>query len=188
MKNSRLKAIIVMVTFFFTFNSCQQNNCQTSGCLNGGNCLNGICNCPTGYTGPDCGTELTPSSMSITRVDVTSFPLLSPVGGLWDASSVADPFVTLSPGTTVYVFHDITGMKINPPSGTLTYNLSTPETITDLSSQWTLSLFDYDDYPDPSDFIGGTVFYPQDHYSGFSDFFIVSGMGVTFKVYITWNF
>jgi hypothetical protein len=34
--------------------------CANTVCLNGGTCNDGSCNCPPGYTGADCGTQIDP--------------------------------------------------------------------------------------------------------------------------------
>jgi len=38
--------------------SCEKNACDGVTCLNGGSCGYGLCNCPTGYEGADCGTKV----------------------------------------------------------------------------------------------------------------------------------
>src|SRR5215217_1585631 len=39
------------------FNACNDDACKDVTCLNGGTCIDGTCNCATGYEGTDCATE-----------------------------------------------------------------------------------------------------------------------------------
>ncbi|MEO0468475.1 MAG: hypothetical protein AAF206_02550 [Bacteroidota bacterium] len=55
MKNPWLIGLVVMFLF-----ACQQDPCRDISCLNGGICLDGFCDCPEGFIGPDCGIELDP--------------------------------------------------------------------------------------------------------------------------------
>ena len=58
--------------------------CEGKVCLNGGTCSQGVCLCPAGYTGADCGTQITPTIITIDSIRVTKFPPLTPSGGNWD--------------------------------------------------------------------------------------------------------
>ncbi len=40
------------------------NPCDNVSCLNGGICVDGTCNCPDGFTGEDCSTEVTPTPLN----------------------------------------------------------------------------------------------------------------------------
>lgn len=63
MKN--LKAVLVtsiLVCGSFSavvFNACTKANCNNVVCKNGGTCSNGVCSCPSGYSGPFCETAAT---------------------------------------------------------------------------------------------------------------------------------
>jgi len=61
----KTKLFILLSLFFIgSFTACEneimedQDPCEQIECLNGGYCLNGSCNCPEGYTGSLCGTNL----------------------------------------------------------------------------------------------------------------------------------
>lgn len=43
-----------LLAFSFSFESCTKNPCDGVICLNGGQCSNGTCQCPSGYSGTQC--------------------------------------------------------------------------------------------------------------------------------------
>lgn len=50
-----LTTLLVFSVFStITYTSCQQDKCKDITCLNGGGCAEGVCVCPTGYTGTLC--------------------------------------------------------------------------------------------------------------------------------------
>ena len=53
------KYLIFSTVLLFLF-SCQKDPCENLTCLNGGTCVDGDCDCPDGFIGPDCGLELDP--------------------------------------------------------------------------------------------------------------------------------
>lgn len=167
---------------------CQNYNpCSSIICYNGGTCANGFCNCPTGYGGSDCGIQLTPYSMTITKIDLLNYPATQSNGAGWDASSGADPFITVSFGTSSDVNDDVTGYYQNATGANLYYTLLTPKVVTSLSSNWTVGIYDYDT-PDPSDFMGGIYFRPINKSSGFPSSFTLTTSAIQYRLHVTWNF
>jgi len=45
--------------------------CKDVQCKNGGTCIDGSCNCPDGYSGPDCGTNITANFIGTYNVSET---------------------------------------------------------------------------------------------------------------------
>lgn len=41
-----------------TISSCEQDSCTTLNCINGGQCTEGVCQCPDGYEGAECETAV----------------------------------------------------------------------------------------------------------------------------------
>lgn len=49
-----------------------------------GSCKKDAIQCPEGYGGDDCATELTPQKVRITGITLTKFPATNPLGMAWD--------------------------------------------------------------------------------------------------------
>lgn len=54
-----INVLSVLVLFFSValFQSCELDPCKDVTCLNDGVCLDGTCDCTTGYSGTDCSTH-----------------------------------------------------------------------------------------------------------------------------------
>lgn len=54
-KNIAFSALLAIGAFsVVTYTSCNKDECKDVVCLNGGNCVSGTCQCPTGYEGSTC--------------------------------------------------------------------------------------------------------------------------------------
>ena len=86
-------------------NCATYNPCYGITCLNGGTCVNGLCNCLQGYTGPNCSQQVTPSQIRITQIVLDQFPPLD-AGADWDGAlcgvAYPDIYVTLDDGTGIF--------------------------------------------------------------------------------------
>lgn len=51
--------IVFGISAIIVLDSCEPDNnvvnCDETGCLNGGDCINNVCFCPVGYEGAECG-------------------------------------------------------------------------------------------------------------------------------------
>lgn len=60
MKSIRNIAFSALLTFgafsMVTYTACNKDECKDVVCQNGGTCVTGTCNCPTGYEGTNCET------------------------------------------------------------------------------------------------------------------------------------
>ncbi|HEY9178072.1 MAG TPA: calcium-binding EGF-like domain-containing protein [Flavipsychrobacter sp.] len=60
MKSIRNIAFSALLTFgafsMVTYTACNKDECKDVVCQNGGTCVTGTCNCPTGYEGTSCET------------------------------------------------------------------------------------------------------------------------------------
>lgn len=174
----------------YSGSQCQISDpCYNITCFNGGTCANGTCNCPPGYSGSDCSTVLTPISMTITRIDLDDYPIVQSNGAGWDASSGADPFITITSGQNSSASDFVTGYKSDLTGSPTYYTLVAPKTITNLSGYSTIGLWDYDT-PDPNDFMGGLYFIPNNEKTGFPSTIHISNSQtkLDFTLHVTWNF
>ncbi len=53
---NKLKFFIFLLGILIAIPSCKEDACESIICLNNSTCNEGTCECPTGYTGVDCGT------------------------------------------------------------------------------------------------------------------------------------
>lgn len=55
-------SLTFMVFSAVTYTACRRDKCGGLTCMNGGACYNGVCTCPTGFTGLHCETPADPCS------------------------------------------------------------------------------------------------------------------------------
>ena len=169
------------------FLSCRKDPCTGIVCKNGGNCINGICNCPASYTGSDCGTEKTPSSVTISKIVLTNYPMTDGSGAGWDITAGPDIFLSFNSGSSANTSNFNSGVVYDVTGGTLTYTNNFPMTISTPTSTWSVGLWDYDS-PDPDDYMGGVSFIPNNYKSGFPSTINLSVSPVNMTLYVTRNF
>ena len=109
-----------------------------------GNCDNGICVCPVGYTGDDCGTEITPSKILVSAIRVLEFPGSKENGDPWDISDNPDlGAILFKNGDLIWessvIFFDVEFGEI------YSFGSIPPIDITDVEDMYTLNLVDDDD-------------------------------------------
>lgn len=78
--------ISILIIFTFILFSCKSDTCEELGCSNGGTCINEVCNCPNGWTGPDCSDIEPPVSLEILTIQIDNIPQLKDDGTTWDES------------------------------------------------------------------------------------------------------
>jgi len=57
MKNLKHLVFAILAVTTFSLASCKKDPCKDKTCQNGGACVDGTCNCATGYSGANCETE-----------------------------------------------------------------------------------------------------------------------------------
>lgn len=181
-------AVTTLLLTATVFNSCNKEDpdpCEGVTCLNGGTCVNGECDCPEGYTGPDCGTQDTPSKIRISKIKITKFPSYNN-GSDWDTWSAGpDIYVTIYKGTTL-IHEQPTMYEDADATQDYTYKPSGDIDLTDPTAKYTISLYDYDNLGD-DDFMGGIYFYPYSSTGGFpTTLYLDAGGDVTFELSVSY--
>lgn len=134
-----------------------------------------------------------PSAVRIDEVELLNFPSTDPNGTGWDAdcdNSPADVFFSIANNTQVLFnsgfFSDINSFPV-------WYQNSTgfPFTLTPLSNQYFISLFDQDDQTcQPNDLMIEFPFIPQNivpvNGDPYPDSYLLSDSGFEFRLYLTW--
>ncbi len=92
--------LLISVGLMLTMASCNSDSCENSLCLNGGVCVDGTCDCPDRFMGPDCSEQRMPDKMEIRSIKVTRFPGFNGSEG-WDLTDGPDLYFRLFEGETV---------------------------------------------------------------------------------------
>ncbi len=183
-----LISIVAILTTILMFNSCKKeapNPCEGVTCYNGGFCINGSCSCPQGYSGPACETQVTPTKIRISKIEITRFPATDGGAG-WDLTSGPDIYPIITKGTTV-IWDSPNYAENADPSYNYEFTLSPSIDLTSPTDQYTISLYDYDDIDD-DDWMGGIYFTPYSSTNGFpSTMTIDAGGEVAFIFHVTYE-
>lgn len=146
------------------------NPCVPITCLNGGTSTEDCsCDCPQGYGGTNCGTQITPSSIKITKIRVTKFPD-DDNGDWWDTfpDSDADIYIKLVNSSDVAIYTSPTHFTNATGLGTTYYDFTpvTPVSISNVTSLLGVKLYDYEDVGSDT-FMDGVPFFPYTTTGGF---------------------
>ena len=155
--------------------------CTPIACLNGGVSRSDCgCNCPQGYTGSNCGTQLTPSKILISKIRVNYFNNLDS-GSNWDpsfpTSSLLTPdiYVSIQDASNNTIYSTPTYYANVLSNGTNYFDFTPTNAIqlpisTDFSS-FTIYLYDFDgadsNINSADDLMGKKLFFPYSSYGGF---------------------
>lgn len=186
----RTLILFTILALGLAFSGCQKeptDPCDNITCLNGGSCVNGTCECPTGYEGADCRLLKTPSSMTIESVVLTDYPTTTSTGASWDVNDGADLFISLNTGNTATQNEYTSNYYSNVTGQSLTYTTGLPVTLTNINGNYTIALWDYDATSN-DDLMTGGVFSPADNMNNFPRFVDLTGQGFSVTLVVKWNF
>jgi len=185
MKNIYNVSFTLLLFIIIIFSGCKKDPCKNIICENGGICINGACDCETGYTGPSCANQITPTKIKITDVVVTRFPA-SDGGASWDIFDGPDIYFEIFDGSVLLYSHP-TFIEDADPTVDYSFNFSTID-ITDVTGEHTIQLMDYDDFSN-DDFMGGIKFTPYNSTNGFpAKINLDAGAEVAFTLTVTYIF
>lgn len=202
-----MKKLIKITAFVFltlNFLGCSSDSsespCIPISCLNNGVSNSDCgCDCPQGYTGTNCGTQLTPSIVKITKIRVKKFPAATPNGNWWDLSVIsgnsdADIYVTIENSNLTVIYSHPTYFPDAEIVGTNYYDFvpSTPIVITNVNGQYLVNLYDFDGSTNDAnnDLIGFAGLTPYSlSQAGFPTTKTITGLNGTleFEIYLTYQ-
>ena len=145
----KLSFIIVVVMLFVSCSSDSGDTpCTPIACLNGGTSTADCgCDCPTGFTGSNCDTQITPTQVKITKIRVTKFPDTNN-GNYWDTfpNSDADIYVTIQNSSSVTIYNSPTYFENATSNGVNFYDFvpTSPIIITSVLSPYFMYIYDFD--------------------------------------------
>lgn len=177
---------ILTICSFVFLSSCIKDPCRNTICENGGYCANGDCVCPEGYTGSDCSQQMTPTKILISKIEVTNFPQTDNGNG-WDVFDGPDIFVKVFKGNTLLWDAPIKyDNAIN--SSIYQFNPAPYIEFSDVTSQYTIELWDYD-ATSANDWMGGIFFTPYNSTNNFpTSLDVDAGTGLSFTIYMEYRF
>jgi hypothetical protein len=164
------------------FVACSGDPCETSMCHNGGVCIDGLCDCPDRYTGPQCDEQVTPDVMRITSVELLRFPGFTPNSDKpWDAEDGPDVFFKL-----VHDDHPVAQPVVLVENADHTQRYDFHISIVDMNAvldEYTMQLFDYEAIGVEPQFMGEIAFTPYHSTNGFpTEIHLDNGGPVAFRM------
>ena len=177
--------------------SCSSSNddiveCTPIDCQNGGVFENCECLCPEGYTGIDCGSQITPYRIKVTKIRVKYFPNTNN-GSNWDLSDAPDIFVQLAKGSGsgAALLYQSSAINNVLSDGVTNYDFipTTAVYITNPLDIHSVLLGDYDSVS-ANDFMGGFTFTPYASNNGFPSSILLQNTTtpLSFELFLTYEF
>lgn len=109
-------SFVAMVLFSIAGCRKAADPCEGVSCKNDGICINGACDCPERWAGPDCSRPAQPSSIRLSAIWLTKWPATKPDGTGWDTNNTApDVYCVLKyKGAEIDLFRGNTYQDIAP--------------------------------------------------------------------------
>jgi hypothetical protein len=188
-----MKAIRILFSVFFfsvliSNSGCKkdENKCEIVDC-GIGYCLDGTCQCPTGFFGTQCLYNYTPNTVLVEKVEVIRFPREKVDNTVWDSLSNPDLHLTIYQSFNK-IWTSNSSIQNADSSTTHIFELTPAARLEDLDLRYTISLYD-DDGNKTDEFMGGALFYPYNDENKLVTTKIVDNDGfVAFKLYLKYEF
>jgi hypothetical protein len=175
-----------------------QSPCDGIVCINNGVCVNGTCDCTTGFMGADCSEECVPDHVYITEITVKNFPVTPTGSSVWDPFP-ADP---VWPDLRVRIRNSnaetggcFTNIIHNATPGEYTFTTIMTSTTEDCKlnfpeDKYVIELWDFDNIPGDftDDLMERITFNPYEADSGFPEIRPISGTFVDLEIKIDYVF
>ncbi len=157
------KLLFLLLPVMFVMSSCEDDPCINTVCYNDGYCEDGTCVCPLGFTGADCGFQVTPTKIVLKRIRVTHFPATDADGYFWDSGSNADIYPVIFKDDEV-VFESSAYFTDANPNEIFDFNMTFD--ITKPFDSYAVTLYDFDAVGQ-DEFMAGIEFTPYHDTNGF---------------------
>ncbi len=149
MKSIKFLSVLALFFTMALFQSCEDDPCEGVTCLNDGICLDGTCDCSTGYSGADCGTHCSEAligTWEVTGGQTVGCDLETYTFAEGSTNTEILITVTVTDGTTANttgtLSFDCSTMTYEVPgffSGTITFNGTTFTDVVDAGCTFTAS-------------------------------------------------
>jgi len=182
MRNQTFKLLlfsILMITYLGCSSDSDSDNCQTIACLNGGNFADCECECPEGYAGNNCSTQVTPNKVIITKAIVKVFPNTNN-GEFWDVAipnaedALPDIYITFqnSDLNAIYASPTFYENAISGEGTFFEFTLTPVLELIDFNDPYLINVWDYDASSD-DDFMTSFGFFAYTSDNNFPDIITV---------------
>lgn len=188
------KLLLLLLVGLLSLPSCEDDPCDNQNCLNGGVCISGQCECPSGFSGLNCEInqcagiacynggvcvngqcDCAPGFSGVNCQNQTaggggnkyikSVKIYTIPASDWDSFSAPDIVVRLA-RTTSSVWEYSSAVFYDQTATPFTITFSSPILVT--NENWDIAVYD-EDSPDDDDIIYGIkTFNPYSYTSGFS--------------------
>lgn len=158
MEFKSLSKTLSLILLLFMFSCSRDDNCDLILCQNGGECNEGICECPTGFFSSNCSQQIVPNYIRITKISLTRFSSTDENGEAWDIGSGPDIYVAMVYDNDIIYEHP-SPIQNASPLQTHEFFPSSELRIENPNDRYSFLLFDFDG-PDPNTFMAGVEFSP----------------------------
>jgi len=147
-----MRKLMIIPLLMAMITACEDDDsaCTDVICVNGGTCVNGACDCPVQWTGPDCSNQVKPAAIRLQSIKVIDFPITDEGGDIWD--DVFDPMPDIFPvisnddnTETLYSFDGKEKMETTPTNGPHLFEFPGGGwRLPDVDARYNIALYDWD--------------------------------------------